>query len=131
MFSQKKPSHCKNSAGVSSAIFLVTRFTKKILESSDSMYSSIFRLKNIWYYNFFWIGPNPEEILNFVPVMGPQGIKLISVKRNWQCKLFECFISQVKYVSILTIRLATPQSDKYFPSFSYCFIIYLNAAKPR
>ena len=131
MFSQKKPSHCKSSAGVSSAIFLVTRFTKKILESSDSMYSSIFRLKNIWYYNFFWIGPNPEEILNFVPVMGPQGIKLISVKRNWQCKLFECFISQVKYVSILTIRLAIPQSDKYFPSFSYWFIIYLNSSKPR
>lgn len=131
MFSQKKTSHCKNSVGVPSTIFLVTRFSKKILESSDSRYSSIFRLKNIWYHNFFWKGPNPEEILNFVPVMGPQGIKLISVKRNWQYKLFECFISQVKYVSILTIRLAIPQSDKYFPSFSYCFIIYLNAAKPR
>ena len=131
MFSQKKASHCKNSVGVPSTIFLVTRFSKKILESSDSRYSSIFRLKNIWYHNFFWKGPNPEEILNFVPVMGPQGIKLISVKRNWQYKLFECFISQVKYVSILTIRLAIPQSDKYFPSFSYCFIIYLNAAKPR
>lgn len=131
MFSQKKTSHCKNSVGVPSTIFLVTRLSKKILESSDSRYSSIFRLKNIWYHNFFWKGPNPEEILNFVPVMGPQGIKLISVKRNWQYKLFECFISQVKYVSILTIRLAIPQSDKYFPSFSYCFIIYLNAAKPR
>ena len=131
MFSQKKTSHCKNNVGVPSTIFLVTRFSKKILESSDSRYSSIFRLKNIWYHNFFWKGPNPEEILNFVPVMGAQGIKLISVKRNWQYKLFECFISQVKYVSILTIRLAIPQSDKYFPSFSYCFIIYLNAAKPR
>ena len=131
MFSQKKTSHCKNSVGVPSTIFLVTRFSKKILESSDSRYSSIFRLKNIWYHIFFWKGPNPEEILNFVPVMGPQGIKLISVKRNWQYKLFECFISQVEYVSILTIRLAIPQSDKYFPSFSYCFIIYLNAAKPR
>ena len=62
MFSQKKTSHCKNSVGVPSTIFLVTRFSKKILESSDSRYSSIFRLKNIWYHNFFWKGPNPEEI---------------------------------------------------------------------
>ena len=60
------------------SIFLVTSFTRKMPESSDSMYSSIFMLENIWYHHFNRGGPNSQEIVNFIPNMGPGGTKL-----NW------------------------------------------------
>ena len=43
----------------------------------DSMYSYIFMLENIWYH-FTRSGPNSQEIVNFIPNMGPGGTKL-----NW------------------------------------------------
>ena len=62
--------------GVPRTIFLVTSFTGKMPESSYSMYSSIFMLENI--YHFTRSGPNSQEIVNFIPNMGPGGTKL-----NW------------------------------------------------
>ena len=59
-------------------IFLVTSFTRKMPESSDSMYSSIFMLENIRYHYFIRSGPNSQEIVNFISNMGPGGTKL-----NW------------------------------------------------
>ena len=60
------------------SIFLVTSFTSKMPESSDSMYSSIFMLENIWYHYFNRSGPNSQEIVTFILNMGPGGPKL-----NW------------------------------------------------
>ena len=47
------------------SIFLVTSFTWKMPESSDSIYSSIFMLENIWYHNFNRSGPNSQEIVKY------------------------------------------------------------------
>ena len=47
-------------------------------ESSDSMYSFIFMLQNIWYHHFTRSRPNSQETVNFIPNMGPRGTKL-----NW------------------------------------------------
>ena len=49
-------------------IFLVNSFTRKMPESSDSMYSSIFMLENIWYHHFTWSAQNSQEIVNYVPI---------------------------------------------------------------
>ena len=68
-------------------IFLVTSFTRKMPESSDSMYSSIFMLENIWYHHFTWSGPNSQEIVNFIPNMGPGGTKLNWSKIHSYCKV--------------------------------------------
>ena len=57
-------------------IFLVTSFTRKMPESSGSMYSSIFMLENIWYHHLTRSGPNSQEIVNFIPNIGPGGTKL-------------------------------------------------------
>ena len=59
-------------------IFLVTSFNRKVPESSDSMYSSIFMLENLWYHHFTRSVPNSQEIVNFIPNMGPGETKL-----NW------------------------------------------------
>ena len=57
------------------SIFLVTSFTRKMPESSDSF---IFMLENIRYHLFNRSGPNSQEIVNFIPNMGPGETKL-----NW------------------------------------------------
>ena len=49
---------------IPSTIFLTATFTWKMLERSDSMYSSIFLLDN--YNDFSWNGPNSLEILGYV-----------------------------------------------------------------
>ena len=61
-----------------SSIFLATTFTWIIPGSSDSMYFSYFMLENIWYHDFAWNGPSSQEIVNSVPIVGPQEVKL-----NW------------------------------------------------
>ena len=43
------------------SIFLETTFTPKVPRSSDSMYSSCFKLENIWQNHFTWSGPNIKE----------------------------------------------------------------------
>ena len=43
---------------------MVTTFTQQMPESSDSMYSSILMLENIWYLHFTYSGPNSQEIVN-------------------------------------------------------------------
>ena len=45
-------------------------------ESPDFKYSSIFLLENIWSHNFTWNGPNSQEIVNFVSIVGPRGPEL-------------------------------------------------------
>ena len=40
-------------------------FCSKMSESSDSMYSSILMLENIWCYHFTYSEPNSQEIVNF------------------------------------------------------------------
>ena len=47
-------------------------------ENSDSMYSFSFVLESMWHHHFTWSGPNSEEIVNFIPIVGPQGREL-----NW------------------------------------------------
>ena len=74
--------------GDPSTIFLATSFTWKMLESSDSMYSSIFMLENTWYYNFTWSGPNSQEIVNFDSIMGPRGPELNWNKIQWYHMFF-------------------------------------------
>ena len=61
-----------------SSIFLATTFTWITPGSSDSMYSSYFMLENIWHHDFAWNGPSSQEIVNSVPIVGPQ-----EVKQNW------------------------------------------------
>ena len=60
-----------------STIYLATNFIRKMPESSDSMYSSIVMLENI-YYNFTKRGPNSQEIVTVVSIMGLPGPEL-----NW------------------------------------------------
>ena len=67
MFLQKETSHCREC----SVIFSAVSFTQKMPESSDSLYSSIFKLENIWYSTFTLFRPNSPEIMNFVSIMGP------------------------------------------------------------
>ena len=53
---------------------LATSFTQKMPESSDSMYSSILMLENIWPHHFTWSGPNSHVIVNlFQFSLGPRG----------------------------------------------------------
>ena len=47
-----------------STIFLASIFTQEKQEYSDSMYSSILMLENIWYYHFTWRELNSQEIVN-------------------------------------------------------------------
>ena len=54
--------------GDPSTIFLATNFSRKMPESSDSMYSSIFMLENIWYHHFTWSAQNSQEIVNYAPI---------------------------------------------------------------
>ena len=64
-------------------IFLVTSFTRKMPESSDSMYSSIFMLENIWYHHFTWSAQNSQEIVDYVPIQfGSRGT------HNWNKSQF-------------------------------------------
>ena len=39
-------------------------------------YVSPFSCKKIWHHHFTWSGPNLQEIVNFVPIVGPPGTKL-------------------------------------------------------
>ena len=68
-----------------SSIFLATTFTRKMPRSSDSMYSFYFMLENIWHHHFTWSGPNSQEIVNFVPIVGPRGPEL-----NWNKFTISC-----------------------------------------
>ena len=51
-----------------STIVLETSFIRKMLESSDSRYSSIYMLENMRYHNFICSGPISLEIVNFAPI---------------------------------------------------------------
>ena len=53
--------------------------------SLDSMYSSYFKLENIWQHHFAWSGPNSPEIMNFIPIVGPLGPEL-----NWNKFTISC-----------------------------------------
>ena len=68
MFLQKEISHWRQLSYI-----FGNEFDLKMPENSDSMYSSIFMLENIWYASFTVFRQNSQEILNFVPIMGPRG----------------------------------------------------------
>ena len=68
-----------------SSIFLATTFTRKMSGSSHSMYSSYFMLENTGHHPFTWSGPNSQEIVNFVPILGPRGPEL-----NWNKFTISC-----------------------------------------
>ena len=70
-----------------SSIFLATTFTRKMPKSSDSMHSSYFMLENIWHHHFTWSGPNSQEIVNLVPVVGSRGPQLDWNKFTISCEL--------------------------------------------
>ena len=61
------------------------------------MYYSYFMLENIWHHHFTWSGPNSQEIVNFVPIVGPQGPKV-----NWNQFTISCEFDplQVKWYHI-------------------------------
>ena len=56
-----------------STIFLATNFTQKMPEISNSTYSSLFMLENIWYHHLTWSGPNSHKLWVFFPFVGPRG----------------------------------------------------------
>ena len=89
LFLQSETSHCKNSLALGlrdpSSIFLATTFTRKMSRSSDFMYFPYIILENIWYHHFTWSGSNSQEIVNFVPLMGPWGPEL-----NWNKFTISC-----------------------------------------
>ena len=66
-------------------MFLATTFTRKMSSSSDSMHSSYFMLENIWHHHFTWNGPNSQETVNFVAIVGPWGLEL-----NWNKFTISC-----------------------------------------
>ena len=68
-----------------SSIFLAMTFTGIMPGSSDFMYSSYFMLENIWHHHFTWSGPNSQEIVDFVPIVGPRGPEL-----NWNKFTISC-----------------------------------------
>ena len=68
-----------------STIILATTFTRKMPKRSDSMYSSFFMLENIWYHHFGWSGPNPQKVVNFVPIVCPRG-----PEQNWNKFTISC-----------------------------------------
>ena len=68
-----------------SSIFLETNFIRIMPWSSDSMYSSYFMLENISHHHFTWRGPNSQEIVNFVTIVGPWGPEL-----NWSKFTISC-----------------------------------------
>ena len=53
------------------SIFLATTFAGIISRSSDSMYFSYFMLENIWQDHLPEVDENSQEIVNFVPIVGP------------------------------------------------------------
>ena len=59
-------------------IYLATNFIRNMLESSDSMYSSIVMLENILYHNFNYRRQNSQESVTIVSIMGLRGPEL-----NW------------------------------------------------
>ena len=90
MFLQKEISHTAETARSwvlwnPITIFWSISSSRKMPESSDSMYSSIFILENIWYHSFTLSGPNSQEIVNFVSIMGSRGSEL-----NWNKFKISC-----------------------------------------
>ena len=77
---ETEKSHCRDSSAWGCKrlkhYIMATSLTQNMLQSLDSMHSSIFMLKRIWYHNFTWSGLNSQKIAIFVPIMGPQGLKL-------------------------------------------------------
>ena len=67
------------------SIFLEITLTRKMPRSSDSLYSSYFMLENIQHHYFTWSGPNSQEIVNFVPIVGSWGPEL-----NWNKFTISC-----------------------------------------
>ena len=67
-------------------IFLVTTFTWKMPESSDSMYSYFFMLENMWYHYFTWSALNSQDNVNFVAIGSSWGPKLNWSKFTISCK---------------------------------------------
>ena len=77
---EREKSHCRDSSAWGCKrlkhYIMATSLTQNMLQSLDSMQSSIFMLERIWYHNFTWSGLNSQKIAIFVPIMGPRGLKL-------------------------------------------------------
>ena len=87
LFLQKETSHWRNNLALGPQkpkqyIFGDQFYLPK---SSDSMYSSYFKLENMWNHLYTWSGLNSQEIINFVPIVGLQGPEL-----NWNKFTISC-----------------------------------------
>ena len=93
-----------------STIFLASSFTqKKKVESSDTMFFSIFMLENIWYHNFTWSELNSLEIVIFVPIMDPRRLELSRNRMNnflW----IQSTLDKVMIYGIFRVKLVAKNS---------------------
>ena len=56
------------------------------------MYSSYFMLENIGHHHFTLSGPNSQEILNFVPIVGLRGPELNQNKFTIFCEFGPLYV---------------------------------------
>ena len=89
MFLQKESSHCRNSLifgpqGLKDYIF-GNHFYSKMPESVDSLYSSFLYQKTHHIIILLEAGPNSQEIVNFIPIVGPREPEL-----NWNKFKISC-----------------------------------------
>ena len=87
---------------------------KKIPESSDSMYSSIFLLESILYHYFTWSAPNSPEVVNFgFAWFGSLETPLRH--ENWKIQGIWAFIYPVRLVSKkLVLKSSGTQCEPVF-----------------
>ena len=88
-FLQKETSHCKYSLALGpqepKQYIFGDHFYSKNVKKLRFNYSSYFMLENIWHHHFTSSGPNSQEIVNFVPIVGPQRPEL-----NWNKFTISC-----------------------------------------
>ena len=121
--SQKETPYCKNSLALSpqepKQYIFGNRFylenTKKLrfhvfllfhVLLYDIMwhyYMTLYFTSIIWHHHFTWSGQNSQEIVNFLPIVGPRGSELKWNKFTVSCEFdplqvkWWCHITEVKY----------------------------------
>ena len=114
MFLHKDTSRCRDNSALIPQwpkyyIFGIQFYSKKKVESSDSMFFSIFMLENIWYHNFTWRELNSLEIVIFVPIMDPWRLELSRNRMNnflW----IQSTLDKVMIYGIFRVKLVAKNS---------------------
>ena len=81
LFPLKETSHCKNSLALGAQAVYFWR--PLLLEKCQE--TQIPCIPSIWHHHFTWNRPNSQQIMNFVPIVGPQGLEL-----NWNKFTISC-----------------------------------------